>query len=44
MSDIEFTIWNKPFDMYTPTEGFLFLIFVLILTALVFKIFKGGMW
>lgn len=36
------TIWDKPFEEYTPTEGYLFLIFTLILVYLGFRIFKGG--
>lgn len=36
------TIWDKPFAEYTPTEGYLFLLFVLILSACAFKLFKGG--
>lgn len=41
MSQVE-TIWDKPFEDYTPTEGYLFLIFTLILVYLGFRIFKGG--
>ena len=41
MSQVE-TIWDKPFEEYTPTEGYLFLIFTLILVYLGFRIFKGG--
>lgn len=36
------TIWNKPFEDYTPTEGYLFLIFTVILMYCGFKIFRGG--
>lgn len=38
------TIWDKDFNEYTPTEGYLFLMFVLLLTSMVFKLFKGGIW
>ena len=36
------TIWDKPFEEYTPTEGYLFLIFTVILMYCGFKIFRGG--
>lgn len=38
------TIWEKDFNEYTPTEAYLFLLFVLLLTAMVFRLFKGGIW
>lgn len=41
-SESESTIWEKPFDEYTPTEGYLFLLFVLALVCVMFRIFKGG--
>lgn len=37
-----YTIWDKPFAEYSPTEGYLFLLFVLVLSFCSFKIFKGG--
>ena len=36
------TIWEKPFEEYTPTEGYLFLLFVLALTCIFYRIFKKG--
>lgn len=36
------TIWEKPFEEYTPTEGYLFLLFVLALTCVFYRIFKKG--
>lgn len=36
---MEPTIWDKPFNDYTPTEGLLLLIFVLIVLYLVYYIF-----
>lgn len=41
-SEPVYTIWDKPFEEYTPTEGYLFLLFVLTFAALAFKLFKGG--
>ena len=32
------TIWLKPFEEYTPTEGYLLLLFVLAVSVLVFKL------
>lgn len=37
-----YTIWDKPFEQYTTTEGYLFLIFTLIIVYFGFRIFKGG--
>ena len=42
--EAEPTIWDKDFNEYTPTEGYLFLLFVLLLSSMVFKLFKGGIW
>ena len=36
------TIWDKPFTDYTPTEGYLCLLFILFLSVCAFKLFKGG--
>ena len=36
------TIWEKPFEEYTPTEGYLFILVVLALTCIFYRIFKKG--
>lgn len=36
------TIWEKPFEEYTPTEGYLFILVVLALTCVFYRIFKKG--
>lgn len=36
------TIWNKPFEEYTPAEGYLFLLFVLAVSCIAFKLFRRG--
>lgn len=43
-TDPVYTIWDKPFTEYTPTEGYLFLLFVLVLAYSAFNLFKGGIW
>lgn len=37
-----FTLWNKPFDEYTPTEGYLFLLVAGGMTVMLYKIFRKG--
>lgn len=37
-----FTLWNKPFDEYTPTEGYLFLLVAGGMTVILYKIFRKG--
>lgn len=36
------TIWDKPFEEYTPAEGYLFLLFVLAVSCIAFKLFRRG--
>lgn len=42
VSIIPDTIWEKPFSEYTPTEGYLLLLFVLVLSSLAYKFFRRG--
>lgn len=37
-----YTIWDKPFDLYTPAEGYLCLLFLVVLTTATFNLFKKG--
>ena len=37
-------IWDKPFSDYTPTEGYLFLLFVLACVVVFYKIFEWGIF
>lgn len=36
---VTYTIFNKPFNEYTPTEGFLFLLFVVVMLYFTFQTF-----